>query len=281
MNPRLTERDDPRVFGARAQVVSAFAFLFAGQPGPSQDHDMTKVYALQPGLNDPAFWAPIRFVVFDVDGTLYRQRPLRWIMARELIWDAVRGGGTLPVRVLHRYRKRREQLAESETSYSEATVQSGVAAVCGATPAVVGGIVEEWMHRRPLRHLKACAVAGVQDVFRRIRISGRRIGVLSDYPAERKLEALGLAADFVVDANHRAVNRLKPHPAGLQLLMQQAEVRPEETLLLGDRGNRDGEAARRAGVRFLLRTDAIDQGQTAFMTYMHPPFTEISGLLWS
>ena len=39
--------------------------------------------APQPALR-PTDWASIRLVAFDVDGTLYRQRPLRLRMARDL-----------------------------------------------------------------------------------------------------------------------------------------------------------------------------------------------------
>ena len=33
----------------------------------------------------PADWRDIRLVAFDVDGTLYRQRPLRLRMARDMV----------------------------------------------------------------------------------------------------------------------------------------------------------------------------------------------------
>ena len=36
-------------------------------------------------LFTPSDWDDIRLVVFDVDGTLYRQRPLRLRMAREIL----------------------------------------------------------------------------------------------------------------------------------------------------------------------------------------------------
>ena len=41
------------------------------------------------GAFQPSDWKDIRLVVFDVDGTLYRQRPLRLRMARDLVLHAV------------------------------------------------------------------------------------------------------------------------------------------------------------------------------------------------
>jgi FMN phosphatase YigB (HAD superfamily) len=37
----------------------------------------------------PADWRDIRLVAFDVDGTLYKQRPLRLRMGRDMVLDTV------------------------------------------------------------------------------------------------------------------------------------------------------------------------------------------------
>ena len=83
---------------------------------------------------------------------------------------------------------------------------------------------------------------------------GCQLGVFSDYPARRKVEALELAADYVVSSVDPDVDRLKPHPAGLIRIIELSDASPEVVLLIGDRDDRDGECARRAGVRFLLKT---------------------------
>ena len=59
-------------------------------------------------------WPSLQLVAFDVDGTLYRQRPLRLRMAAELACHALFHFSTTPVRVLHHYRRLRERLAERE-----------------------------------------------------------------------------------------------------------------------------------------------------------------------
>lgn len=40
----------------------------------------------------PLDWDRLHLVVFDVDGTLYRQRPLRLRMARDLLFHTSHGG---------------------------------------------------------------------------------------------------------------------------------------------------------------------------------------------
>src|SRR3546814_11843099 len=73
-----------------------------------------------------------------------------------------------------------------------------VAAVTGLAELQVSALVDDWMNRRPLPLLMKARFPGVERLFHAIRASGRGIGVLSDYPAVAKLEALGLAADFIV-----------------------------------------------------------------------------------
>jgi putative hydrolase of the HAD superfamily len=93
---------------------------------------------------------------------------------------------------------------------------------------------------------------------------------LSDYPSRTKIAALGLHADYHVSASD--VGLLKPHPRGLQRLMELAGTAPEETLLIGDRLARDGEAARRAGCLCLLRSDKPIAGATTFKLFDDPLF---------
>jgi len=108
------------------------------------------------------------------------------------------------------------------------------------------------MEIRPLPHLAAARRPGVTDLFDRLRAAGKAIGIVSDYPARAKLAALGLNADFVVSATDREVNVMKPDPAGLLRVMALAGVSPAETVMIGDRPERDGEAGHRAGVQTLI-----------------------------
>ena len=112
--------------------------------------------------------------------------------------------------------------------------------------AEISQLVSRWMEVKPLPFLKACRFPGVESVFSRLRQAGKRIGVLSDYPAHDKLAALGLEADLVVSARDKEVDILKPHPSGLLRIMKLAEVEAGETVMIGDRAERDGEIGRRS-----------------------------------
>lgn len=198
-------------------------------------------------------WRRLRGVVFDLDGTLYDPRPLRLRMAVELMAHALtHREGREVVRILRGFRRQRELLAEQEAEgvakrqYEEAAQRLGVPA------ARVEAVVREWMHERPLRHLRAARRPGAAELFAALRAGGRKIGVLSDYPTSAKLAALGLECDAELGAEDPEIDRFKPHPAGLELLLRRLEIEPRAALVVGDRDERDGECARRLGCPYLV-----------------------------
>jgi putative hydrolase of the HAD superfamily len=87
------------------------------------------------------------------------------------------------------------------------------------------------------------------------------------------LFALGLEADYVVSASEVGV--LKPHPRGLLKILQLAGEGPETAVLVGDRAERDGESARRAGVKALIRTSTPLPEYVCFQTFDDPLFNGI------
>lgn len=216
-------------------------------------------------------WSSVRLVVFDVDGTLYRQRPVRLRMAAALVADALRKRSLSTIRALGRYRRLREDMADREASGFEAELAGAVAAATGLAPAEVAMLVDHWINRRPLPLLLRARYPVVDRLFDAIRASGRGIGVLSDYPAAAKLEALGLAADHVAAAGDAAVGVMKPSPAGLRHLMTLAGVAPDHVVFIGDRPERDGEAGRRAGVRTYIRASRPIPGHLTFRGYGEIP----------
>lgn len=198
---------------------------------------------------DPIPWHEVKLVVFDVDGTLYRQRPVRIAMGVRLLANAVRRGDVTTMRVLRHYRRLREQLGDEGATQFLPLLEAETGKLAGVSTDQVRNAVNEWIHQRPLRHLAKAAYSGIHGFMDRIRLSGRKVGIFSDYPAEGKLQALGLIADYIVHAEQDDVSCLKPDCSGLLKLMRLAAVAPREAILIGDRPNRDCAAGRRAGVR--------------------------------
>lgn len=212
-------------------------------------------------------WGSIKLVAFDVDGTLYDQAPLRWRMMRDMGLRAVTSFSmTVPTIVRH-YRQLREELGEKETRGFERELIAGTAAKSHCPETLVRKVVEEWINIRPLPYLAACRYAGVDKIFDALHRCGKTIGVVSDYPAMAKLAAMHLHADIIISATDVNIGVLKPNPKGLVELLRQASVAPEAALFIGDRIDRDGFAAQRAGVHCLIRTSRQHTGFQTFRAY--------------
>ena len=215
-------------------------------------------------------WRPIQLVAFDVDGTLYAQKPLRLRMMVALAAHTLRRRSLRDLAVLRSYRTLREEIGSAEVEDFDNVLLAQVARRHKLDTHSVRGIVSEWMEERPLRHLSACRYPLVDQLFDRARQSGRSVGILSDYPTSAKVQALGLHADYLVSASD--VGLLKPHPRGLKRLMELAGTTPEQTILIGDRADRDAAAAQRAGCACLLRSSKPVPGAITFARFDDPIF---------
>lgn len=223
-------------------------------------------------MTAPIDWNEIDLVVFDVDGTLYDQRRMRLAMLGQLLADALRTRRLATLRLLRTFRRVREALGDEcaadfmHEQYARTALRHGLA------PEEVERIATEWLERRPLPRLAACRYPHVDTLFAALLRAGKQVAVFSDYPACAKLEALGLLAAQVVCATDPHIGRLKPDPAGLLAIMQACGASAQRTLMIGDRADRDGEAARRAGAGALIRSARAIPGYLTFRAFDDPVF---------
>lgn len=199
----------------------------------------------------------IRAVLFDLDGTLYRQSPVRALMALEMLTLPLSRpmAATAVVRTLRSYRRAQEDLRRHQVQGSIASAQvSRAAEAAGLSHADVEAIVTEWMVQRPLKYLRRCILPGVTTMLKVLDRAGVPSGLLSDYPALRKLEALGLAGRFspVLCSSDREINRFKPDPRGFLVAAEGWGLPPSEVLMVGDRYEVDFVGARAAGMPCVL-----------------------------
>lgn len=195
----------------------------------------------------------IRAIFFDVDGTLYNQKRLRKRMMKALIgYYAVRPHKAHEIEWIRQFRKEREKMADDTRQDIERVQYERAATKIGTQPDKVKTIIEQWMFDHPLAYLKDYVYDGVHDFFSLVRSKEIPIGVYSDFRADEKLEAMSLEADKVVCSTDTFIDRLKPEPKGLTYLAEHFHVAPENCLMVGDRDERDGEAARRAGMHYVI-----------------------------
>src|SRR5690348_14858198 len=120
-----------------------------------------------------ADWQDVRFVAFDVDGTLYSQRPLRLMMGRDMVFHAIAKRTPKAIAVVTAYRSIREQLASEEIVDFEGILIAETAKATSMPPECVGAIVSEWIQARPLRYLKRCRFSGVPQLFAGLQRAGK------------------------------------------------------------------------------------------------------------
>jgi HAD superfamily hydrolase (TIGR01549 family) len=187
----------------------------------------------------------------DLDGTLYRAGPVRAAMAMELAaghWSALR--------VIRAFRREHEALRCGDCEHERGPFAAQVCAAAGRLACEeehVAATVSEWMVRRPGKWLKLFRRRELLTRIAEFRSRGGRTALVSDYPAAAKLASLGAAGLFdevVASGEANGPKRLKPFPDGYLLAAERLHVPAEACLVIGDRDDADGEAARRAGMVF-------------------------------
>ena len=216
--------------------------------------------------------AQFKALIFDLDGTLYRQelvrRAMAWRILRAHVWHPIQGLST--VRVLQAYRRAQETLRSAGVSGDPVAQQIRLAAQnCELGESEVQSRVARWSGRA-LDLLSPALRPGIVELLQFAREKGMLLGVLSDYPAEAKLSAMGLRNyfDVVVSASDPEVQCFKPSPRGLEIVLRRMGLDKHEALYIGDRPEVDGAAAAAVGVRCAILASSHNQ---------QAPWWEISG----
>ncbi len=203
----------------------------------------------------------MRAWLVDLDGTLYRAPWLKFAMGCELLlhgWRAIE-----PLRIFRREHELMRGSMAKEVPDPFALQLERAAISAGVEVHRLEELVREWMVRRPARWLPRVARRDLLAAIAAFRAEGGMTALVSDYPVRVKLEALEAASLFdVVVANGEpgGPGRLKPWPDGYLLAAERLGVAPADCLVIGDRKDADGEAARRAGMAFFLASRGVPVG---------------------
>lgn len=212
----------------------------------------------------------IKAVIFDLDGTLYEPRffPLRLILADP--------GNILKLAAERRCRRQLQGrcFGSGDEYYDELFLLMGKGNEEKAQRC------REWFWRRYLPNQVRIIREDfykrpqLKDLMLRLRRDGYRTAVLSDYAlAEEKLAACGMGGILFNGVwESPELGGLKPCPQVFTKACSLLGVRPEETLMIGDRVKTDGGATE-AGLQFIhLIEKEKDRGK-------HGPLCK--DMLWS
>lgn len=212
--------------------------------------------------------------MFDVDGTLYDQSKLRRKMYFRLLrCYALKPWKYKELLVLYHFRKEREKRVGYSSSNLREDQYKWCATKVNLPVESIKEIIDYWMFKVPCKYLKACRYTGLLAFVDLLNKSGIHTAVYSDYPAQMKIEALGLKIDTVVSSTDNFINALKPMPVGINYIVEKLNIyNRSNCLYIGDRDELDGECARNASVPFLL----IDKRSSAAGEFYQKMYSNLS-----
>lgn len=194
-------------------------------------------------------------LLFDVDGTLYRQDMLRILMLVSMLKASVRNPFTIyrTIKIISVYRKEMELLRNKNGAGPEGQIPNTIQAT-GYSGDVVRECVDFWFRQEPLKYMKLCLCKDIINLIKDRKKTPMPLGVYSDYPAADKLKELGVYQCFntIVCSQDEDVKALKPSPQGFVVAAHKMGLKPDQVLYIGDRYDVDAVGAKNAGMQFFM-----------------------------
>lgn len=190
-------------------------------------------------------------VLFDLDGTLYYQKPFRM---RMLVYLAIHilthPSSVKDVLIIKKYREVREKWEEPEggdmqtqgTDLNDRQYEA-VARIEKVSPERVKKAVCFFMLEAPLQLLPAYRDEVLTQLIGKLHEKGVKVVIYSDYPVKDKLDALGIQADACFTSADESIDCMKPDPKGIRVILDTLGLEAEEAIMIGDRYEKDGLAA--------------------------------------
>jgi HAD superfamily hydrolase (TIGR01549 family) len=200
----------------------------------------------------------IKAFIFDVDGTLYQQGKLHKL----IIIRIIKYFFTNPVSAIEAivsilsYRYSLEKL-RSMKSIDGLLVEKQLeiaSDVCFLKINKIKHHIVRWMEIEPFNLFHKAKYPFSDLFFSEAKKRGYKLAVLSDYPINNKLVALGwkYLFDMELSSQDININKLKPNPDGMNHIINMFGLTPEEVIYVGDRYDIDTETAYNAGVECII-----------------------------
>ncbi len=198
--------------------------------------------------------------IFDLDGTLYYQKPFRIKMLMTLIkYVILHPAAIKDLFVIKRYRQVREHWDEYEKEYMfdkglglDEKQYAAVAAKTGTTPGRVKNAVRFFMQEMPLQVLLPYRDEILKGFIDLLHEKKKTVVIYSDYPVEAKLACLGITADACYTSGDPCIGCMKPDPKGLGVILATLGCESADAVMIGDRYEKDGLAAQRNNVDYVI-----------------------------
>lgn len=187
--------------------------------------------------------------IFDVDGTLYSQRKMHFYMMLKIVKYYVFHIAKLKdIKIILTFRRLRECDEYRYSSIEE--VEKIVAEKLSTDFARVSETIDQWMFKAPLDVISKCKYDEVINLINELKKQGKMIHIYSDYPADKKLERLGIECENVFVPDGKQIAELKPSKNAMDYILSVIDRPLNKVMLIGDREDKDGASARIVGMSF-------------------------------
>jgi histidinol phosphatase-like enzyme len=191
-----------------------------------------------------------KIIIFDLDGTLNYHILSRVINFFNLVIVLLLKNLKLrDLKILINFRKLQEISFKKDMQINE--VFELLACRFSVSPDYIKGIRDRWMVNNQRLALKISKRGWLIKRIHKLRRNGMLVAVWSDNPVNKKICYLGVNFDYKLTSEALDINLGKPSPKGLKQIISYFHLISSDAIMIGDRKDRDGEAARRAGVKFL------------------------------
>lgn len=208
-----------------------------------------------------------KLIVLDMDGTLYYQRSMQFLMCLEMgVYGIMHPFSLWKLKTVSVFRKIREQ---AEYSCINEMGMDGKADLpnqksllgwqyeltakkIGRSASQIQDVVEEWMFKRPLKYLHGLRDVKLCEWAKRWRNEGKKVVVFSDYPATCKVNVMNIDVDAVYSSDENTIGEMKPSAKGIEVISKDFDIMKNQILVVGDRMSKDGKMAENAGVDYVI-----------------------------
>lgn len=204
--------------------------------------------------------------IFDLDGTLYFQKPFRIRMAVYLAMHVLTHPTSIKdVLIIKTYREVREKwdkIENDETGQKVINIDSNMSmedrqyeyvAVKKKTSADrVRKAVDFFMFKAPLGLLPKYADEVLRKDIKNLRNNNKKVVIYSDYPVEEKLKALMVEADECYTSEDENIGVMKPDKKGIEVILKDMNITNDMAVMIGDRYEKDGLAAIANDVDYII-----------------------------
>ncbi|MCK5672339.1 MAG: HAD family hydrolase [Spirochaetales bacterium] len=206
----------------------------------------------------------IKAVGFDIDGTLYPNLSMYLSSASSFFCHP---------RLVYHFGKVRKEIRKTESSGDFRANQAKLLAYSmKISHEKAADLIERQLYQRWVYSFKGVKpFKSVRPALLSLKREGLKLGALSDFPVERKLDFLGLADLMEIAFSSEETGHLKPHNAPFINMISKLGVKPEEILYVGNSYKYDILGAKKVGLRtahLVKKPDPNSEADFSFYSFL-------------